>query len=101
MSLSFPTLPDSLDARTAFRLPLHLWPVIGDLGWGPRTRHLVLYYTSPAAPLGWKSCCKQENRRRRVYRYIGRKGQAYRMITESTNARKHGTKGRQGKIGNQ
>ena len=43
--LSFPTLPDSLDARTAFRLPLHLWlgMCIGDLGWGPRTRHLVLF----------------------------------------------------------
>ena len=29
--------------RAAFRLPLHLWlgMYIGDLGWGPRTRHLV------------------------------------------------------------
>jgi hypothetical protein len=28
-----------------FRLPLHLWlrMCIGDLGWGPRTRHLVRY----------------------------------------------------------
>ena len=33
---------------------------------------------------------------------IGREGQAYIIITGSTkNARKHGTKGRQGKIGNQ
>jgi hypothetical protein len=89
------------NARTAFRLPLHLWlgMCIGDLGWGPRTRHLVLYYISPAAPLGWKSCCKQENRKRRVYTYTGRKGQVYRMIAESANARKHGTNGRQGKIG--
>ena len=102
MSLSFPTLPDSLDACTAFRLPLHLWlgMCTGDLGWGPRTRHLVLYYISPAAFLGWKSCCKQENRRRRVYMYTGRKGLVYRVITESTNARKHGINGRQGKIGN-
>ena len=69
MSLSFPTLPDSLDARTAFRLPLHLWlgMCIGDLGWGPRTRHLVLYYTRPAVPLGWKSCCKQADRKQGVY----------------------------------
>ena len=52
--------------RAAFRLPLHLWlgMYIGDLGWGPRTRHLVIYYTRPAVPLGWKSCCKQEVRRR-------------------------------------
>ncbi|OCK87175.1 uncharacterized protein K441DRAFT_671158 [Cenococcum geophilum 1.58] len=38
MSLSFPTLPDSLDIPR------------GGLGWGPRTRHLVL--TRPAVPLG-------------------------------------------------
>ena len=31
--------------RAVFRLPLHLWlgVCIGDLGWGPRKRHLVLY----------------------------------------------------------
>ena len=40
--------------RAAFRLPLYLWLgiYIGDLGWGPRTRHLVIYYTRSAIPLG-------------------------------------------------
>ena len=31
---------------------------------------------------------------------IGHKGQAYIIVTESKNARKHSTKGRQDKIGN-
>ena len=51
--------------RAAFRLPLHLWlgMYTGDLGWGPRTRHLV-FTTHPAVLLGWKLCCKQEDHRR-------------------------------------
>ena len=66
MSLSFPILPDSLDIPARHLVFLYIFGgmYIGDLGWGPRTRHLVLYYTHPAVPLGWKSCCKQEDRRR-------------------------------------
>ena len=47
---------------------------IGELGWGPRIRHLILHYIRPDVPLGLKLRCKQEDRRRRVYTYIGRKG---------------------------
>ena len=94
----------------AFRLPLHLrlGMCIGDLGWGPRTRHLVLYYTRPAVPLGWKSCCKQEDRRR-IHTHTHTQGiqmgaragtQDLTAISrQSTIKWKHGTNGRQGKIG--
>jgi hypothetical protein len=42
--ISHPTQQPGL-TRAVFRLPLHLWlgVCIGDLGWGPRKRHLVLY----------------------------------------------------------
>ena len=45
MSLSFPILPEQPGLTVVFRLPLHLWlgMCIRDLGWGPRTRHLVLF----------------------------------------------------------
>ena len=45
MSLSFPTLPEQPGLTAVFRLPLHLWlgMYIGDLGWGPRTKYLVLF----------------------------------------------------------
>ena len=45
MSLLFPTLPEQPGLTAVFHLPLHLWlgMCIGDLGWGPRTRHLVLF----------------------------------------------------------
>ncbi|OCK98032.1 uncharacterized protein K441DRAFT_654939 [Cenococcum geophilum 1.58] len=52
MSLSFPILPDSLDLPRG--IPSSSTSLagmcIGDLGWGPRKRHLVL--TRPAVPLG-------------------------------------------------
>ena len=57
-----------------------LGDIVGDLGWGPRTRHLVY----PVVPLGWKvrsyrngSCCKQGDYRRQVYTYTGQEGRAH------------------------
>jgi len=46
MSLSFPTLPDGLDLPrgiSSSSTPL----AGGDLGWGPRKRHLVFNYIVP------------------------------------------------------
>ena len=42
--IPYPTQQPGL-TRAVFRLPLHLWlgVCIGDLGWGPRKRYLVLY----------------------------------------------------------
>ncbi|OCK87268.1 uncharacterized protein K441DRAFT_671096, partial [Cenococcum geophilum 1.58] len=92
------TLPDSLDlpnARYFFRLPLHIFwlgDTVGDLGWGPRTRHLVY----PAVPLGWKvrsyrngSCCKQGDYKRRVYVY--RAGRAGTHTAIHGNLQTHGS----------
>ena len=48
MSLSFPTLPDGLDLPMWYFVFLYVENQLGagnkdikDLGWGPRTRHLV------------------------------------------------------------
>ena len=46
MSLSFPILPDSLDIPARHLVFLYIFGgmYIGDLGWGPRTRHQ--FYTT-------------------------------------------------------
>ena len=50
MSLSFPTLPDGLDLPTWYFVFLYVENQLGagnkdikDLGWGPRTKHLVTF----------------------------------------------------------
>ena len=70
MSLSFPTLPEQPGLTVRYSALLytliHLLLEIGNRGPGLGPQDKVPRFISlrPAIPLGWKLCCKQEDRRR-------------------------------------
>ena len=88
----------------AFRLPLHLARGVHRgprLGLQNKTPSFILHSSRCSFRVEIMLQAGRPQARCIHVQDIGREGQAYTTITESKNARKHGTNGRQGKIGNQ